>query len=240
MRKSSHYYILRSVIFSSLVYVLLIVILAYNALSTPTPEEEEGIFIELEDFIPKPIDLSQIPEDLLSKEDRRNIAVNQAMSNQQKTDPYDYSDVEEADDAYKEKLVKEALSEDEYKKIFERDDLNFETNSTPEKKEEKKEQKQDKPSNFQGATYISYFLKDRYKLKIPVPTYRCETSGQVTVNISVNREGRVVSYTITENSSKDECLRNSAIKSVKSSKFNQNFDAALKQKGSITYIFEAQ
>lgn len=239
MRRTKDYYIIRAIILSSSVYVLMIVGMAYSALKSPVVEEEEGIYIEFENFIPKPLDLTQIPENELSSEDRRNIAVNQAMKSTAETDPYDYSDVKESDDAYKEQLVKDAISDDEYEKIFERDDLNFDSNIEEEKIEEK-EQTEDKPSNFQGATYISYTLKDRYKLKIPVPTYRCEGSGKVTINIVVNRDGKVISNEITANSSSDLCLREAALKSVKSSKFNQNYDAPLKQRGTITYIFEAQ
>ncbi len=240
MRKTRQYYILQSIIFSSIVYIGIIVSLAYNSIYTPIPEEEEGIYIELADFIPPPIDLNQIPENELSADDRRNIAVNKAMKNQAKTDAYDYSDIEESDNAYKEELVKNAISDDEYKKIFERDDWDIENKVNIEDKTEVEENKDDKPSNFQGATYISYFLKDRYKMKIPVPTYRCETSGKIIVNISVNRDGIVSSYDISDKSSLNDCLRSAAIKSVKNSRFNQNYNASLKQRGTITYIFEAQ
>ena len=240
MRKTRQYYILRSVVISALVYILLIVTLAFNAFYTPIYEEEEGIFIELDDFIPPPINLNQIPEENLSSEDRRNIAVNKAMNSQKETDPYDYSDIQESDDSYKEQLVKDALSEEEYKKIFERDDMNLEEDIEEEEIKKDDIEINDKPANFQGATYITYFLKDRYKMRIPIPTYRCETSGKVTVNITVNRDGKVVSYEISENSTQDECLRAAAIKSVRGSKFNQNYDAEQRQKGSVSYVFEAQ
>ncbi len=240
MRKPRQYYIIRSVFFSALVYILLIVILAFNSIYTEIPEEEEGVFVELDDSKPKPVDLNQIPKDLLSQEERRNIAVNNAMKDEKESDPYDYSDIKEADDNYKEQLVKEAISDEEYKKIFERKDLKIQKNTTEQNIKKDSDKKETKPSNFQGATYINYFLKDRYKMKIPVPTYKCETSGTVAVNITVNRDGIVISHQITEDSSKDECLRNSAIQSVKASRFNQNYDAPLKQRGTITYIFEAQ
>ena len=240
MRKTRQFYIIRAIIFSTISYILILVSLAFTSLYQPIVDEEEGVFIELEDFIPKPIDLNQIPEEDLSAEERQNIAVNQAMKGQEETDPYDYSDIEKADNAYKEQLVKEAISKEEYEKIFERDDINFSDDIPQEKSEEKEEDKKDKVSNFQGATYISYFLKDRYKMKIPVPTYRCETSGKIIIDIVVNRDGNVISYKIASSSSQDYCLQESAIRSVKKSKFNQNYDAPLKQRGSITYIFEAQ
>ncbi len=185
MRKTRQFYIIRSIVFSTISYLLIIVGLAFNSFYTPVVEEEEGIFIELDDFITKPLDINQIPENELSQEDRRNIAVNNAMKGQKETDPYDYSDVEKSDEAYREELVKNAISDDEYKKIFERDDLNLEEKEII-KKENDVDNKQDRPSNFQGATYISYFLEDRYKMKIPIPTYRCETSGKVIINIVVN------------------------------------------------------
>lgn len=240
MRKTRRFYIIRAVIFSTISYILIVTSLAFTSLYRPVDEEEEGVFIELEDFIPKPIDLNQIPEEDLSSEERRNIAVNQAMKGQEETDPYDYSDIEKADDAYKEQLVKEAISKEEYEKIFERDDINFSDDVSQEDPKEKDDEKEDKVSNFQGATYISYFLKDRYKMKIPVPTYRCETSGKVIIEIVVNRDGSVISYKIASSSSQDYCLQESAIRSVKKSRFNQNYDAPLKQRGTITYIFEAQ
>ena len=240
MRRTRQYYIYRSVLFSSLTYVLIIMLMAYSALYTPVVEEEEGIYIELEDIVPELRDLNNVPEEELSNSDKRNIAVNRAMHSKVETDPYDYSNVEESDESYKENLVKDAISEDEYKKIFERDDWNLEKDKPEELEPKKAIDEEKKPSNYQGATYISFYLKDRNKLKIPVPTYQCETSGTVTVEISVNQEGRVVSYQIKSNSSLDECLQRAAINSVKKSRFNQNYTASSKQRGSITYIFEAQ
>ena len=242
MRKTRQSYIVRSLIFSVISYILIIVSLAFNAIYTPVEEEELGVLVELEDFIPQELEQNQNVEENLNSEDRRNIAVNNAMKNEQETDPYDYSDIEKGDDAYKEQLVRDAISDKEYDKIFEREDISLEENSDDivEEKQEDNLDEIDKPSNFQGATYINFFLKNRYKMKIPVPTYRCESSGKVIVNITVNRDGRVVAHKISEDSSLDECLRASAIRSVKSSKFNQNYDAPLKQRGSITYIFEAQ
>ena len=239
MRKTRQYFILRSIIITSIVYIGLIAILAFNSLYSPIIEEEEGIFIELEDFTPPPtIDLNQIPDNELTEDDRRNIAVNNAMKGQKETNPYDYSDIKESDEAYKEELVKNAISEKEYKKIFERDDWEVEA---PKEIDNKKDDKQhDKPSNFQGATYISYFLKNRYKMKIPIPTYQCESSGTISIDITVNRDGEVISYQITDNSSTNECLRKSAISSVQNSKFNQNYDAPLKQRGTIKFVFKAQ
>ncbi len=242
MRKGRNYYIYRSVILSSFTYLLIILGMIIGAIRTPMPEEEEGVFIELESFLEEnlqDIEDTQTDENI-SSEERRNIAVNRALKDVDKTDPYDYSDVEKADEAYKESLVKKALGNEEYKKIFERDDLNLEEENYEEEPQESEEISKETPSNFQGATYITFFLKNRHKVKIPVPTYKCESSGKVIVNINVNRKGFVSSFDIDAKSTTDECLIKSAIASVKQTKFNENYDAPLKQRGTITYVFEAQ
>ncbi len=242
MRKGKNYYIYRSVVFSSLVYLIIILGMIMSSIKTPIPEEEEGVYVELENFLEELPQIEEPQEETnMSAEDRRNLAVNKALADVDNTDPYDYSDVEEADEEYKKSLVKKAISDEEYQKIFERDDLNTEeVASVSEDSQEPEEDVSVTPSNFQGATYITYFLKDRRKIKIPVPTYKCESSGKVIVNIEVNRKGMVSSFDIDPKSTSDDCLIKAAKASVKRSKFNQNYDAPSKQRGTITYVFEAQ
>ncbi len=243
MQSNNNRYTYLSVLFSVLTYVLVITLLAFNSIKAPMPEEEEGILFEFEELPQIEEESPLLEKDIedMNSEERRNFAVNKALTERDQTDPYDYSDVEEADENYKESLIKKAISESEYQKIFEREDLDIEDayNDSEEKKEDKIEE-QTTPSNFQGATYISYFLKNRHKLKIPVPTYKCESSGTVVVNIEVNRKGKVSSFKIDNQSTSNTCLRDAAIASVKKARFNQNYDAPLKQQGTITYVFEAQ
>ena len=241
MRKNRKYYIIKATIFSVLFYLFLIISLAFSFIKTPAPpQEEEGITVELEDMQTQIEKLNELKNAQENNIDRTNNAVNEAMSDEKETDPYDYSDIKEPDEDYKEKLVKEAISEKEYNKIFNRDDLSIA------KEEEKKEKKikdnteKTKPSNYQGATYISFFLKNRYKIKIPIPTYQCETFGKVVLDIIVNRDGKVTSASITSTSTDDECLQKTALRSAKKARFNASYEAPDKQRGTITYIFEAQ
>ncbi len=242
MRKGRHYYIYRSVILSSLIYLIIVLGMVISTIHTPMPEEEEGVYIELENFLEDSPQLEEPQDETdMSAEERRNLAVNRALKDVDKTDPYDYSDVEEADEEYKASLVKKAISDEEYHKIFERDDLNIDDEASIEEEQQEVEEALNvTPSNFQGATYITYFLKDRHKIKIPVPTYKCEGSGKVIVNIEVNRKGIISSFSIDKNSTLDDCLIKAAKESVKRSKFNKKQDAPLKQRGTITYVFEAQ
>ena len=240
MRKNRKYYIIKATIFSVLFYFFIIISLAFSFIKTPAPPiEEDGITIELEDLqsqIEKLNDLKNSQEDNI---ERSNNAVNDAMSNEKETDPYDYSDIENPDENYKEQIVKNAISEQEYDKIFKRDDINLPTEEIK-KDKEKESSKENKPSNYQGATYIHFFLKNRHKVKIPIPTYQCETFGKVILDIVVNRDGKVINATITSASTNDDCLRQAALRSAKKARFNASYKALDKQKGSVTYIFEAQ
>ncbi|MBN2668729.1 MAG: hypothetical protein JXR60_05805 [Bacteroidales bacterium] len=240
MRRTRAFYISRSIIITAIIYLVLIFSLAFTHIYRPIPDEEAGVFVELEDL---PTVLPPQTENLenLSQQERHNIAVNKAMQDRDKTDPYDYSDIDKADENYKEQLVKNAIGDDQYKKIFEREYMNIDDNIDDRKKENQDNNEQhNQPSNYQGATYISYFLKDRYKMKIPVPTYKCETSGKIVMNIVVNQDGKVVSHEVDPSSNQDDCLIKAAIQSVERSKFNQNYSAPSRQRGTITYIFESQ
>ena len=108
--------------------------------------------------------------------------------------------------------------------------------------EEEKDKKEDEviESNNNDKTTITYNLEGRSQKRMPVPVYQCEGGGAVIVNISVNREGYVVSATISEKSSDDECLHDAALISARSSRFTTKFDAPIRQKGTITYTFIAQ
>lgn len=92
---------------------------------------------------------------------------------------------------------------------------------------------------FTGRSTINYYLKGRYNDKLPNPIYTCITGGLVYVNIKVNQQGKVVSasYNSSKSTTKNECLKETAIKYALRSKFNSDFKAKEIQKGYITYDF---
>lgn len=95
---------------------------------------------------------------------------------------------------------------------------------------------------YSGPSSVSYKLKDRFKVFLPIPIFKCEKSGLVVVEIYVNRIGRVVRTRILENESKtsDDCLWNTAIDAAKRSRFNANPYSDNPQKGTITFNFVRQ
>ncbi len=95
---------------------------------------------------------------------------------------------------------------------------------------------------YRGPSVISYSLDGRKAMSLPVPAYKCMGAGDVTVTIIVNRKGYVVSEKILESvSSKDQCLRDYALKAASRSRFSSvSKDAPERQGGQIVYRFVSQ
>jgi TonB family protein len=88
----------------------------------------------------------------------------------------------------------------------------------------------------------SYELAGRNDLELPAPSYTCRTEGRVVVDIKVNQKGEVKSATLNtfRSNTTNECLVNSAIQYAKRARFNQNFNAASLQSGTITFVYARQ
>ena len=94
---------------------------------------------------------------------------------------------------------------------------------------------------YKGPSVISYSLDGRKAVSLPVPAYKCQGGGDVSVQIQVNRKGYVVSAAVIESvSSSDECLIRSAVAAAKRSRFRASSSVAEKQVGEIVYRFIAQ
>jgi hypothetical protein len=98
------------------------------------------------------------------------------------------------------------------------------------------------PVVFKGKTNIFYSLENRYHLRLPVPVYKCEGFGFVEVQIFVDQKGFVVYAQVPNlgDSMNEICLAEAAKSAAMGTKFNSNFDAPLRQQGTITYHFQSQ
>jgi len=106
----------------------------------------------------------------------------------------------------------------------------------PQKTISKQEQGQ-----FKGSAVISYYLKDRKAIYLPVPSYKCQFGGQVVVDVEVDGSGKVRKASIDEkNSIKDDCINPAAIQAALESTFTSTSNSDNRQKGSITYLFVPQ
>ena len=84
-----------------------------------------------------------------------------------------------------------------------------------------------------------YFCKGRNMISQKIPSYLCNATGLVRLNIKVNSKGLVTdckvdnSLTTTEN----ECLIENALDYANRWRFNQDFSKAQKQSGWIEFIY---
>ena len=98
-------------------------------------------------------------------------------------------------------------------------------------------------SRAKGTVQISFSLVNptRYSVDLYNPGYRCERGGEVTVQITVNRNGDVVSAAVDKASStNDVCMHETALDAARRSRFDVNPAAPDRHTGTITYIFIPQ
>ncbi|MCM1151542.1 MAG: energy transducer TonB [Alistipes sp.] len=93
---------------------------------------------------------------------------------------------------------------------------------------------------LKGRVTVSFSLVDpvRTSRKLVVPAYRCEGGGDVEVEIAVDRTGEVTAARVI--SGGDACMRETALRAARASRFNIDRTAPARQQGTITYIFIPQ
>lgn len=195
----------------------------YEILPEPPPEEKEPL----------------LPDDALDPtkeyEAIKNIAID-ATKDDLNAGLTDEKNID-ADELYQEaERIREQMEENRQRWEEEQDVLTEEIPNV----EEKIIPEQDE-TQFKGPSVISYFLKDRKAMHLPVPSYKCENGGRVVVDIEVLRNGTVSHASIDAASSViDDCINRAAIAAAKKSIFTVSGIAPSRQKGSITYLFVPQ
>ncbi len=95
---------------------------------------------------------------------------------------------------------------------------------------------------YQGPTNIYYELENRYHLRLPVPVYRCPGAGLIEVKIAVDQRGRVLQAETEKpgDTANEICLAEAAVNAALKTWFNADYNAPVRQVGTITYHFIAQ
>lgn len=97
--------------------------------------------------------------------------------------------------------------------------------------------------NYKGypgdGNSISFNLTNRKAKVLPAPSYDSDEQGKVVVEVIVDTKGKVIKAKagIKGTTIIDKKLWNQAEKAAMSSSFDSKEDAAIEQKGTITYIF---
>ena len=93
-------------------------------------------------------------------------------------------------------------------------------------------------SDFNCPSVLRYNLDGRKASKLPIPTGRCDATGEVTVIISVNSSGAVTNAVVKDDiSTNNECLRSFAIRAARLSRFSAVTNGGVTQRGEIVYVF---
>ena len=103
----------------------------------------------------------------------------------------------------------------------------------------------DKPEEkgtFRGPTRIFYDLAGRHHIVLPIPIYKCEGAGQITLSIEVDRSGNVLKAEPASqlSTTKDQCLTETAVEYAYRSRFNSDLSAPARQSGFLTFVFVSQ
>jgi len=93
-----------------------------------------------------------------------------------------------------------------------------------------------------GGSGPSFSLVGRTKRSLPLPEYRSDTQGRVVIDVQVDQEGNVVDVAFNPrlSTTADPQLRAAAMEAARRSKFSVKLDAAVVQRGTITYQFIKQ
>lgn len=105
-----------------------------------------------------------------------------------------------------------------------------------------KKEKPDEKGTFRGPTRIFYDLAGRHHVFLPIPIYKCQGAGQITLSIVVDRSGNVTKASPASglSSTKDPCLTETAVEHALKSRFNSDLSAPEKQGGFLTFVFVSQ
>lgn len=163
----------------------------------------------------------------------RSIAVNENVKKDNRS-----SQVQK----YIEEIIEELENEEYSGRYGKKRDKHYQQDSLRHQRD-KSEQILDslKSTFYSGKSSVSYNLKNRYALFLPIPVFKCEFGGKVVVNIAVNRKGIVQrAEVVRELSEQDDCLYEVAVDAALRSKFNERPEAVLLQAGTITYHFVKQ
>ena len=225
-------------------HLLILVIFMATRLSSSNKQNEISLLIEFdtdvseEQFRAFTESLQRAESYLLENERgpiRRNIAVN-------------ISEERPVPDQFKE-MSSEQLTELDHRvneilnnaangniKVGDQPEFDFEL------QEEKITEENNNDEPYQGPTTITYDLQGRKHLRMPVPVYKCPDGGVVSVNISVDRMGRVIRADIegTPGNFNEICIFETAMESAYGSRFSEKSDAPSVQSGTITFYFQKQ
>ena len=202
---------------------------------------EEAIIIEFPIEMPDEADLRETPQEL-SPQTPANLAARSNMPSASGRLPGEARASESFfDESYHNEIENARKLSADVNKQLSKEIPDFSKIKMPEQVTEGMNPDSIKNIIYTGDSNIEYRLDNRYHVRLPIPIYLARGGGTVTVDIAVNRQGRVVSATPRRNNSvTDEQIYLYAQVAAERTFFNADNSAPNVQNGTIRYTFIAQ
>ncbi len=205
--------------------------------------KEEEILIEFPDILPEP------EEEEIVEEQESEPATNEASSPQSETQinrsTIASNRLAKTDNFFDEDYMNEVEAAkqlvSDVNNQLSKEKVNIEDIKMPVQTTEGRDPETIENVIYTGESNIVYYLEDRYHVSLPIPVYLAQSGGLVIVDISVNRDGRVIYAEPRKSSSvRDEQIYLYAKVAASRTIFNKSSNAPEPQKGTIHYTFVAQ
>lgn len=204
--------------------------------------QEEEVLIELPELLPEEKQETPEEQDIEPISNETSAQLSETQSSQTtvasnklaKNDKFfDENYMKELDDA--QKLVTDVNNQ------LSKEKVNLEDIKMPVRTTEGMNPDSIGNSVYTGESNIVYYLENRYHQSLPIPIYLTKQGGKIIVDISVNRQGRVIFAEPQKTSGiRDEQLYMYAKAAASRTIFNVDPNAPEPQKGTIHYTFVAQ
>jgi hypothetical protein len=232
-----------ALLYTLIVHLVILIVLIFVRVEGLKNDSELGIELEFEE---KSIDQllaeeeTEVPAEWLEEIMRqRELSSNRAVNvNTEEELNKDISTEEYVNDLLEQ--LEEARKQEDRDKLEELQAILASADYVPPVEEE------EEGAEYSGPTTITFeFLgepRNRGKVDLTVPVYRCQGSGVVKVEIEVSPDGSVDEARVLEPiiGSDRVCFSEAALSAAMTSRFRIDLNAPAKHRGIITYTFIAQ
>ena len=234
-----------AILYTLIFHLVVLIILIFVKVQGLRNGQELGVEIEFEDKSLEEIleeQASEVPDEWLEEVLRqRELASNRAVN----VNAEDQFSEEISTDEYVQDLldqIEQARREEDRERLEELQAILAAADYVP----PQEQSEENDNGSYTGPTTITYEFQEpprqRGKVSLTIPVYRCQGSGLVRVAVTVARNGDVTSAEVLEpiEGSDRVCFSDAALEAARSSRFRIDLNAPEKHRAIITYTFIAQ
>ncbi len=239
--------VLEAIILALMIHVVLLTSIYFSDIGMFSLNKEdahtEDISMEFIELTEELLALQEIPDEpdiaaLLEK--YKNVTSKENTPQNDEVKSYSFNK-NRVDEQVLEELLK--MEQEEFEKLKKEGaiptDLGKNSEDEPKKIKRKLDANTSSNANSYSAATSNYDFSRNHELKKD-PAYKCRLFGQIIVEISVNRDGEVISAKGISGDLEKDCLLEESVNYAKRWKFRAKHDAPKSEKGTITFTFMPQ